>query len=82
MKLDRSNPWEPATFKNVLTRILEFQEGTLLPAIEYAKVAELEQIQHKLQVVQDYFISILQEYPKVEIGEGEGMPYMGDKLIS
>ena len=80
LKLDRSNPWEPATFKNILTRILEFQEGTLLPAIEYAKVAELEQIQHKLQVVQDYFISILQEYPKVEIGEGEGMPYMGDKL--
>jgi hypothetical protein len=80
LKLDRSNLWEPATFRNVLTRILEFQEGTLLPAIEYAKVAELEQIQHKLQVVQDYFISILQEYPKVEIGDGEGMPYMNGKL--
>lgn len=85
LKLDRSNPWEPATFRNVLTRILEFQSGTLLPAIEYAKVAELEQIQHKLQVVQDYFISILQEYPKIEISNGEGMPYNaihGEKLIS
>ena len=75
LKLDRSNLWEPATFRNVLTRILEFQEGTLLPAIEYAKVAELEQIQHRLQVVQDYFIAILQEYPKIEISNGEGMPY-------
>jgi hypothetical protein len=82
LKLDRSNLWEPATFKNVLTRILEFQEGTLLPAIEYAKVAELEQIQQRLQVVQDYFISILQEYPKITIEDGEGMPYMGKKLIS
>lgn len=80
LKLDVSNPWEPATFKNVLTRILEFQSGTLLPAIEYAKVAELEQIQSRLQIVQDLFVVILQEYPKITIDDGEGMPYMDGKL--
>ena len=75
LKLDVSNPWEPVTFKNVLTRILEFQAGTLLPAIEYAKVAELDQIQQRLQIVQDLFVVILQEYPKITIDDGEGMPY-------
>jgi hypothetical protein len=80
LKLDRSNPWEPATFKNVLTRILEFQAGTLLPAIEYAKVAELDQIQQRLQIVQDLFVVILQDYPKITIDDGEGMPYMDGKL--
>lgn len=80
LKLDRSNPWEPTTFRNVLTRILEFQSGTLLPAIEYAKVAELGEMQQRLQVVQDLFVAILQEYPKITIEDGEGMPYMGDKM--
>lgn len=78
LKLDISNPWEPKTFKNVLTRILEFQSGTLLPAIEYAKVAELDQIQQRLQIVQDLFVVILQEYPKITIKDGEGMPYKGN----
>jgi hypothetical protein len=80
LKLDRSNPWEPATFKNVLTRILEFQSGTLLPAIEYAKVAEFEEMQQRLQAIQNLFVVILQEYPKIKIEDGEGMPYMNDKL--
>jgi hypothetical protein len=75
LKLDIANPWEPATFRYVLTRILEFQTGTLIPAIEYAKVAELDLIQQRLQIVQDLFVVILQDYPKITIDEGEGMPY-------
>jgi hypothetical protein len=77
LKLDRSNEWEPATFKNVLTRILEFQTGTLLPAIEYCKVAGLDVIQGRLKIIQDLFVVILNEYPKITIEDGEGRPYHG-----
>lgn len=77
LKLDRANEWEPATFKSVLTRILEFQDGTLIPAIEYCKVTGLDVVQQRLQIVQDLFVVILNDYPKITLDDGEGRPYYG-----
>jgi hypothetical protein len=80
LELDRSADYEPPTFRNIVTRILEFQKGTLLPAIEYTKIAKLESEQKRLDIVNNIFNVLLQSYPDITIKDGEGMPYMDGKL--
>jgi hypothetical protein len=75
LEIDTTNPYEPKTFKNVITRLLEFQVGTLTPAIEYTKTAKLTTENDRLNTINKLINVICKMYPKITIEDGEGIPY-------
>jgi hypothetical protein len=75
LEIDTANPYEPKTFKNVITRLLEFQVGTLTPAIEYTKTAKLTTENERLNTINKLINIICKMYPKITIEDGEGIPY-------
>ena len=78
LEIDTVEKYEPATFKNVITRLLEFQVGTLQPALDYTKTAKLTTEYDRLNSM-DKLINILSKmYPNIKIDDGEGIPYNSD----
>ena len=77
--LEKENDYEPSTFKNIITRLLEFQEGTLLPGIKYTSEAKLTDVNTKLSNISKLINLITKQYPNINIEDGEGLPY--SKLI-
>jgi hypothetical protein len=77
--IERGRPYEPDTFRKVITRISEFQKGTLNPAIEYTKQAGLITEQQRLTTINNIMDILTKMYPNVRIGDGEGLPYNNDK---
>ena len=82
LEIDTAETYEPTTFKNVITRLLEFQVGTLQPALEYTKTAKLTTEYDRLNTM-DKLINILSKmYPNITIDDGEGIPYNSDKSLN
>ena len=73
--LEVVNGYEPNTFTKVITRMLEFQRGTLNPAIEFTKLANLKKENNNLTAINNLINTITNMYPKIDIKMGEGMPY-------
>lgn len=76
IEIDTTEDYEPKTFKNVITRLLEFQEGTLQPAIDYTKTAKLTTEFDRLTTIDKIINIISKMYPNITIEDGEGLPYI------
>jgi hypothetical protein len=80
LEIDTTETYEPKSLKTVITRLLEFQVGTLQPALEYTKTAKLTTEYDRLNTM-DKLINILSKmYPNITIDDGEGIPYDDKKL--
>jgi hypothetical protein len=74
--------YQPTNFTYVVTRLLEFQQGTLISALDFAENANLTQLYNLLGPVNgiSYEIdSLAGIYPEITIEDGEGIPY-GDGI--
>ena len=80
ISLEKENDYEPSTFKNIITRLLEFQVGTLEPGIKYTSEAKLTDINTKLTNISKLINLIIRQYPDVKIEDGEGFPYQSQKI--
>ena len=82
LEIDTVEIYEPKSFKTVITRLLEFQLGTLQPAIEYTKTAKLTTEFDRLNTI-DKLINLMSGmYPNITIDDGEGIPYNSDKALN
>jgi hypothetical protein len=73
--VEKGQAYEPDTFRKVITRILEFQKGTLNFAIDYAKTTGLTTEQQRLTTINNVMDILTKMYPNVTIDDGEGIPY-------
>ncbi len=80
LEIDTVNPYEPRSFKTVITRLLEFQEGTINPSLDYTKVAGLDSEYKKLEVINKLITNLTRMYPSITIKDGEGIPYNGKEV--
>jgi hypothetical protein len=81
LEIDTVETYEPTTFKNVITRLLEFQVGTLQPAIDYTTTAKLTVERDRLNTINKLIIIVCKMYPNITIEDGEGIPYDTDGQI-
>ena len=79
IEIDTVEDYEPKKFKNVITRLLEFQVGTLQPAIEYTKTAKLTKEYERLNTISKLVDILSKMYPNIKIDDGEGIPYSSEK---
>lgn len=77
ISIDIVNGYEPRNFKSVITRLLEFQEGTINPSLEYTKTIGLDEEYKKLEIINKLILSLTKMYPSITIDDGEGIPYKG-----
>ena len=75
VELPTNDPYEPINFAQVITRLLEFQAGTLTPGISHAKSLNLETEYKILDTLNKVINNITRMYPKITIDDGEGIPY-------
>jgi hypothetical protein len=75
VELPINDIYEPVNFTQVITRLLEFQSGTLIPGISHAKKLNLETEYKRLDTVNKMINNITRMYPKITIDDGEGIPY-------
>jgi hypothetical protein len=74
--------YEPDSFTKVITRLLEFQQGTLITALDFTRNADLTQLYNLLgptNGIQNEIESLAGLYPSITIEDGEGIPY-GDGI--
>jgi hypothetical protein len=78
VELPTNDSYEPINFAQVITRLLEFQAGTLTPGISHAKSLNLETEYKRLDILNKLINNITRMYPKITIEDGEGIPYNKD----
>lgn len=74
--------YQPSNFTYVITRLLEFQQGTLISSLDFAENANLTQLYNLLgptNGIQNEIESLAGLYPSITIEDGEGIPY-GDGI--
>jgi hypothetical protein len=74
-----SAEYQPNSFTKVITRLLEFQEGTLSTSIDYAENANLLDLKDLLGTLNTEITDLAGLYPEITIEDGEGIPY-GDGI--
>lgn len=77
ISIDTVNKYEPRSFRNVITRLLEFQEGTINPSLEYTKTIGMTEEYKRLETINKLILSLTKMYPSIKIDDGEGIPYNG-----
>ncbi len=75
INLEQLETYEPASPTYVVTRLLEFQAGTLEAAIRYATDAQLGTQLDYLSRINKFVNLYVGLYPTVTIEDGEGIPY-------
>lgn len=75
IELEQLEPYEPVSPTNIVTRLLEFQTGTLTPAIRYATDAQLGEQLEYLNRINRFVNLYVALYPSITIDDGEGIPY-------
>ena len=75
VELPTNDSYEPINFAQVITRLLEFQAGTLVPGMSHAKSLNLETEYKRLDTLNKIINNITRMYPKITIDDGEGIPY-------
>ena len=74
--------YQPSNFTYVITRLLEFQQGTLISSLDFAENANLTQLYNLLGPttgIQNEIEDLSGLYPSITIEDGEGIPY-GDGI--
>ena len=72
---ERLTAYEPTSWNTVLTRLLEFEEGTLNSGLRFAKKAGLTEEYRRLDVISTSILYLKNLYPNILITDGEGIPY-------
>jgi hypothetical protein len=75
--LNQKEIYYPQNFTFVVTRLLELQEGTIEPGIEFTMDAKLELQENILRDINRLINRLSELYPDVSIKDGEGQPYTG-----
>lgn len=75
IELTQLETYEPASPTYIVTRLLEFQAGTLNAAIRYAGDADLTDQLALLQRIDRSIGQYVSYYPNITINDGEGIPY-------
>ncbi len=75
IELEQLETYEPSSPTAIVTRLLEFQTGTLTPAIRYAADAQLGTQLDYLNRVNKFITLYTNLYPSISIDDGEGIPY-------
>jgi hypothetical protein len=71
--------YQPNNFTKVITRLLEFQQGTLITSLDYANNANLTGLYNLLSNLSTEISDLAGLYPSITIEDGEGIPY-GDGI--
>jgi hypothetical protein len=71
--------YQPDSFTKVITRLLEFQQGTLVSSLDFAENANLTELYNLLNIINNEIDSLSGLYPLITIEDGEGIPY-GDGI--
>ena len=79
LTMETNESYEPKTFNNVITRMLEFQEGTLNHALEHANKIDLKPQKQYLIGINNMINMLTSMYPDIDIKKGEGIPYNNKK---
>jgi hypothetical protein len=82
LEIDTVETYEPTSFKAVITRLLEFQVGTLQPALDYTKTAKLTTEYDRLNTMNKLINIMSRMYPNITIEDGEGIPYNSDSALN
>jgi hypothetical protein len=69
--------YEPVNFNYVVTRLLEFKEGTLNPGLIFCEQFGLKKELDILKTFDRCILRMTQLYPNITIDDGEGIPYSG-----
>lgn len=80
IELEQVEKYEPSNPIYIVTRLLEFQAGTLNAAIRYASDAQLDTQLDYLKRISKFIDYYLQLYPTITIDDGEGIPYQSEKI--
>lgn len=75
--LNQKEIYYPENFTFVVTRLLELQEGTIDPGIDFTMNAKLELQENILRDINRLINRLSELYPDVSIKDGEGQPYTG-----
>jgi hypothetical protein len=67
--------YEPTNFNLVVTRLLEFKEGTLNAGLTFCEHFGLDKELQILKTIDRNIIRMSEIYPKVTLEDGEGIPY-------
>jgi hypothetical protein len=73
--------YEPVNFNYVVTRLLEFKEGTLNPGLIFCEQFGLKKELDILKTFDRCILRMTQLYPNVTIDDGEGIPYSGPDKV-
>ncbi len=69
--------YEPVNFNYVVTRLLEFKEGTLNAGLTFCEQFGLKKELEILKTIDRNVLRMSELYPKLTLDDGEGIPYSG-----
>ena len=67
--------YEPSNWHKVITRLLEFEEGTLDAGLRFCKKTGLDEEFKRLDMIKTSILYLKNLYPDISISDGEGIPY-------
>ena len=74
---EQNESYEPSDGTYIITRMLEFQLGTLIPAIRHFKTIQNNTALRQAQLIDQVLTQLTKLFPDITIDDGEGMPYNG-----
>ena len=72
---EKLTDYEPSNWTKVITRILEFEEGTLDAGLRFCKKTGLDEEFKRLDMIKTSILYLKNLYPDISISDGEGIPY-------
>lgn len=73
--------YEPSNWTKVITRLLEFEEGTLDAGLRFCKKTGLDEEFKRLDMIKTSILYLKNLYPDIKISKGEGIPYRVESPI-
>jgi hypothetical protein len=78
---EKLTEYEPSNWNRVLTRLLEFEEGTLDAGLRFCKKTGLDEEFKRLDMIKTSILYLKNIYPDINISDGEGIPYGKQRII-
>ena len=72
---EQNESYEPSNGTYIITRMLEFQLGTLAPALRHFKKTQNNLALQCVQTTDRSITNLVKLFPDIKIDDGEGMPY-------
>lgn len=72
---EQNESYEPSDGTYIITRMLEFQLGTLIPAIRHFETTQNNIALRHVTAINRSITNLTKQFPDITIDDGEGMPY-------